>query len=274
MTKWREEIIGDCRLILGDCRFILPTIGKVDAVVTDPPYGQNINTNVEGAKGAKYRTGFRGGASVVDANARLRASGGKLHSTRLAVRHPEGIVGDGEPFDPNHLISLAPEVLIWGAHKFAHSLPEGSWLVWDKVPTGKMRDQGDGEAAWINRKQPLRIFRLLWDGVCVGSAARSEVTAGQSRVHPTQKPLALMAWCLDFIKGNIVLDPYMGSGSTGVAAIRAGRKFIGIEIEKHYFDIACHRIEEAYKQPDMFIEAEKPKAEQVSMAFDQAEVSP
>jgi site-specific DNA-methyltransferase (adenine-specific)/modification methylase len=126
--------------------------------------------------------------------------------------------------------------------------------VWDKVPTGKVRDQGDGEAAWINRDQPMRIFRLLWDGLCVGEGARHEVTAGQKRFHPSQKPEALMLWCMGFIKGQSVIDPYMGAGSTGVAAVRRGKQFTGIECVEKYFDISCRRISNALARPDLFIE--------------------
>ena len=138
-------------------------------------------------------------------------------------------------------------------------------MVWDKVPTGKERDQGDGEAAWINRDMPLRMFRLLWDGLCVGVGARHEVTSGQQRYHPTQKPEILMLWCLGFISGNVILDPFMGSGSTGVACAKLGRTFIGCEIDERYFDIACRRIEAAMKQPDLFIEQPKAKPVQLSL---------
>lgn len=224
--------IGAATLFLGDCAEILPTLGAVDAVVSDPPYGQRQNTN---------------------------ASPGKLHSTGMATVWPAGIIGDDKPFDPSPVLAVAPRVLLWGAHRFADRLPPGSWLVWDKVPTGKIRDQGDGEAAWINDEppKPLRIYRLLWDGVCVGSAARDEVTAGQKRVHPTQKPVALMAWCINQLRlpvGSTILDSYMGSGSTGVAALRAGHRFIGIELEQLYFDTACKRLEEAQRQFDLLIE--------------------
>lgn len=229
---------GRVRLYLGDCREILPTLGKVDAVVTDPPYGQRQNVNVTYAGGTRERA--------------IRQRNGGSIMVRPNVYEP--VVGDHKPFDPGHLLDLAPELLIWGAHRFADRLPAGSWLVWDKVPTGKVRDQGDGEAAWINRDQPMRIFRLLWDGLSVGTGARHEVTAGQKRYHPTQKPETVMAWCLGFIKGRAILDPYMGAGATGVAAVRDGRQFIGIEIDSRYFDIACRRIEEATKQPDMFVE--------------------
>lgn len=267
----RKEIIGPHELWLGDCREILPTLGRVDAVVTDPPYGQSQNTNVVGPKGLRtYRCGAEGGgARVIDGNAKVRVAAGGIHSTRMATKFPDAIHGDDGPFDPAPLLALAPIVLLWGAHRFSSRLPDGTWLLWDKVPTGKIRDQGDGEAAWMSGAQkPMRIFRLLWDGVCVGSAARSEVTAGQSRVHPTQKPVALMEWCLDQIQlsaGSSVLDPFMGAGSTGVAAAKKGLRFIGVEIEPIYFETACRRVEEAIKQTDLFIEQPKPKAEQLSL---------
>jgi site-specific DNA-methyltransferase (adenine-specific) len=182
-----------------------------------------------------------------------RKTAAGIHSTGIATRFPDLIVGDDAPFDPSPWLTVAPVVLLWGAHKFAHKLPDGGWLVWDKVPTGKLRDQGDGEAAWINIARPMRIFRLLWDGVCVGSEARHEVTAGQRRVHPTQKPEALMRWCIGQA-GNppSILDQFMGSGSTGVAAMQLGLSFIGIEIEPQYYEIACERIENAQRQERLF----------------------
>jgi site-specific DNA-methyltransferase (adenine-specific) len=243
VTMRVESLAAGITLYNGDCRDVLPTLGDVDAIVTDPPYGQDYKVNTFYAGGTREN-------AVVQRN-------GKTLIVSPNVYDP--IIGDDRPFDPSHLLQLAPELLIWGAHKFADRLPPGSWLVWDKVPTGKVRDQGDGEAAWLNRDQPMRIFRLLWDGLCVGEGARHEVTAGQKRLHPSQKPEVLMQWCMRFIKGRTVLDPYMGAGSSGVAAVRAHKSFIGIEIHEPYFDIACKRIEKALAQGDMFVE--RPKAE-------------
>jgi site-specific DNA-methyltransferase (adenine-specific) len=228
----RVEKIGLATLYLGDCREIAPGLERPAAVISDPPYGQ------------AYKPG---------------KSTGTLYSAPRANRKIwQVIAGDAELFDPSPWIGCADIVLFWGAHKFADRLLPGQWLIWDKVPTGKVRDQGDGEAAWVNRDAAMRIYRLLWDGVCVGSQARQEVTAGQSRVHPTQKPVALMRWCIEQAKvppGGVILDPYMGSGSTGVAAMQMRHPFIGIEIEPRYFDIACRRIEEAQRQGDMFRDA-------------------
>lgn len=238
MTR-KVTLANGVELYLGDCREILPTLEPHAALVTDPPYGQDYKVN----------TFYAGGKRE---NAVLQRNG-KTLIVSPNVYHP--IIGDKEPFDPSPWLQVAPEVLMWGAHKFADRLPPGGWLVWDKVPTGKVRDQGDGEAAWINRDQPMRIYRLLWDGLCVGVGARHEVTAGQKRYHPSQKPEALMFWCLGFIAGDSILDPYMGAGSTGVAAVRLGKRFTGIEIDQHYFEIACRRISDAISRPDMFVAA-------------------
>lgn len=230
-------VIGDATLYLGDCLEILPSLVGVDAVVTDPPYGQSYKVNTFYAGGSRD-------SSVMQRN-------GKTLQVRPNIY--EDVHGDDQPFDPSPWLKFAPIVCFWGAHKFADRLPPGGWLVWDKVPTGKRRSQGDGEAAWLNRDQPLRIFRLLWDGLCVGVGAGHEVTAGQKRHHPTQKPEILMRWTLDECKAQgIVLDPYMGSGSTGCACMQSGRKFIGIEISQRYFDIACKRIEDAQRQGKLF----------------------
>lgn len=235
-----EHLAEGVTLYCGDCREIAPTLDPVDALVGDPPYGQDYKVNTFYAGGTREN-------AVVQRNGKTLIVSPNIY---------EPIIGDKEPFDPSPWLKFAPEILLWGAHKFADRLPPGGWLVWDKVPTGKIRDQGDGEAAWINRDQPMRIYRLLWDGLCVGSGARHEVTAGQKRYHPSQKPEALMAWCLGFIKGKHVLDPWMGAGSTGVMAVRLGKRFTGIEIDPKYFEIACRRVANVVARPDMFLEAE------------------
>lgn len=255
-----EKLSDKVTLYLGDNARILPDVNGPRALVSDPPYGQSQNTNVRGAGRVRAVTPPGCGSRALANAAQARKAGGDLHRTGLAVEWPEGIVGDDIPFDPEPWIYLFPtHCLFWGAHRFAEKLPAGSWLVWDKVPTGKIRDQGDGEVAWMSGPiRPIRIYRLLWDGVCVGSAARDEVTAGQQRVHPTQKPVVLMKWCIEQMRlaaGTIIVDPYMGAGSTGVAAVKLGHPFVGMEIVPQYFETSCRRISEALKQPDMFIGA-------------------
>lgn len=236
-----KVVIGNAELWHGDCRELRPTLQPVDAVISDPPYGQKLKTNIAYASGTKKRMVPQRGGGSLEVSPQV---------------WPDTIHGDDEPFDPAPWLALAPRVLLWGAHKFHDRLPDGgTWLVWDKVPTGKVRDQGDGEAAWLNVPGAMRIYRLLWDGLCVGDAARAEVTAGQQRVHPTQKPVALMEWCIlqaKVAQDATILDPYMGAGSTGIAAVKMGRRFVGIEIERKYFDTACERIAAAQAQERLF----------------------
>ena len=218
---WREEQIGDCRLILGDCREILPTLPRVDAVVTDPPYG----------------IGFEKG------------SGGRgIHSSKTGGRNIGPIVGDDTPFDPAPWLAFE-NVILWGANHFAARLPHGRWLAWNKLGDMEPWDSfSDVEFAWQNIRASDRIFSHLWKGLC-------QAGAGEKRFHPTAKPVALMRWCIGHLPFGCetILDPFMGSGTTGVACVKLGRKFIGIEIEPKYFDIACRRIEEEQRQGDMFL---------------------
>jgi site-specific DNA-methyltransferase (adenine-specific)/modification methylase len=132
-------------------------------------------------------------------------------------------------------------------------------LIWDKQNTG---DFADCELAWTNLPKAVRIFRHLWNGMI-----RAGEEKGQQRVHPTQKPIAVMQWCIEQAgMPETILDPFMGSGTTGVAAVRLGRKFIGIEREPRYFDIAIERITNAQRQESLF-EPVAPKAEQMGFAL-------
>lgn len=236
--------IGRATLYLGDCRDVLkslPACFRPQSIVTDPPYGQNYRAPKPRTNKASDR-GLNGGW------------------VRKGPRPtPDRVVGDDVPADIAWLASAADEVLIWGAHKFNDQLPQGQWLVWDKRVDLPTIDQGDAEAAWLNRKGPMRMIRHKWSGLIIEpnteEAERVFGTASaQARLHPTQKPLRVMRWCLGFIKAQSVFDPYMGSGSTGVAAVQMGKHFIGCEIVPEYFDIACKRIEQAQRQGDLFIE--------------------
>lgn len=221
----RKEVIGDATLYLGDCLDVLPTLGKVDAVLTDPPYGMNLDTDF---------SGFNGWS-------------GKGHEYKR-------VIGDDQPFDPAPWLKVAPVCIFWGANHFASRLPDsGGWLVFNKRGDGKPSEIcfGDCELAWANRLQSVRMYSQIWHGVSRWSS--------EGRHHPTQKSIGLMQWCIEQA-GNpqTVLDPYCGSGTTGVACAKLGRKFIGIEIEERYFTIACRRIEEAYRQADLFIKRDEP----------------
>jgi len=224
MTPRIEQLSEGVTLYLGDCREILPTLGKVDAVVTDPPYG-------------------------IDENSRKVASRGKL----AAPRDYGEFSWDKAP-PPAEIIEamrgLSQWQIIFGGNYF--DLPPTSCvLVWDKM--GPANDFADCELAWTNFPKAVRRIRYLWNGMI-----REEKDI--PREHPTQKPLGVMKWAIEHIPppATLILDPFMGSGTTGVAAVKLGRKFIGIEIEPKYFDIACRRISEALRQPDMFIEKPKP----------------
>ena len=128
------------------------------------------------------------------------------------------------------------------------------YLVWDKLNGGN--DFADCELAWTNLNKSVRRIQWLWNGM---------IRKGQEeRHHPTQKPVGVMEWCLTHLPDDCrtVLDPFMGSGTTGIACVKAGLSFTGIERDERYFDIACKRVEDAYKQPDLFIAQPAPKPEQ------------
>jgi DNA modification methylase len=209
----RIETIGNATLYLGDCRDILPTLPKVDAVITDPPYGIGADTHA-GPESSGWKQYGEGGWDN--------------------ERPPR------EVFD---LIAVAGKVaIVWGGNYFADLLPPTmQWLVWDKG----QRDfsLADCEFAWSSQKRAARIFTYSR-----GAALQD------GKEHPTQKPVALMEWCIAQAanKPKAILDPFMGSGTTGVAAMNLQRQFIGIEREPKYFDIACRRIEDAQRQTRLF----------------------
>lgn len=202
-------IIGNATLYLGDCRDILPTLGKVDAVVTDPPYGIGF-----AAKPTKWQ--------------------------RRAGAKPEAWDDNPVPI-VSSLPALAPTI-IWGGNYYDLPVSRG-WLSWFKPDAPP--SMANFELAWTSFDQNSRQLSCS-----IGETNPERVG------HPTQKPLRLMKWCIGFLPdAQTILDPFMGSGTTGVAAVQMGRKFIGIEREEKYFDIACKRIEDAQRQGDMFIGA-------------------
>ena len=212
--------IGDATLYCGDCVEVLRTLpdGSVDAVVTDPPYGINVSTRVN------YR---------------------------------EKQAWDAERPDLTPWLNVGRYHLFWGGQYFADKLPmsEG-WLTWCKRPvdmdfSNDNRSYATTELAWRDWGK-AKFFAQVWDGGMRAGAAEN-----RDFCHPSQKPVELMAWCLRQlpVEAKIILDPFMGSGTTGVACAQMGRKFIGIEREPRYFDIACERISRAQAQGTLFAPA-------------------
>jgi site-specific DNA-methyltransferase (adenine-specific)/modification methylase len=200
--------IGNSTLYLGDCLDILPTLPKVDAVITDPPYGL-----AEKLEGGSWGKKFEGSDKDWDAVA------------------PVELI--------NMALQLSDKAIVWGGNYFPF-YPSRCWLTW--IKRDAVHTMAGCELAWTNFDANSKFFDWTI------AATNSERVA-----HPTQKPLALMKWCIDQA-GNpeTILDPFMGSGTTGVAAIQMGRKFIGIEREPKYFEIACKRIEQAVATPQLF----------------------
>lgn len=232
MSVQRREVIGNCTLYLGDCRDIMACSLPFDAIVSDPPYGMNWDGRVSVGK-----------------------NGHGIAKTK-AKHYGKKIIGDEHPFDASHLTGYK-NVILWGFNHFPEQLRKGRALVWVKRSDEAFGSfLSDAELAWCSVGHGVYCFR-----------DQSLMSETRNRAHPTQKPVPLMRWCVEqFPDAKHILDPYMGSGTTGVACVKLGRSFTGIEIDPVYFDIACKRIEEAYKQPDMFVETSKP-AEQVGMEF-------
>ena len=208
MTPYFTDSTGRITIYHGDCREILASV-QADVVVTDPPYG--INYNGEDAPQAKH-----------------------VHSDG---RQTARVYGDHEPFDPRPLIGWP--FILWGANCYASRLPDlPVWLCWDKVTRNGLNLRiAECEFAATNCVGRSRVFRHLWSGGYRASESGHFL-------HPTQKPIALMRWCLTLpgVPDGTVLDPFMGSGSTLRAAKDLGRKAIGIEIEERYCDVAAKRL--------------------------------
>jgi len=198
----------------GDCREIVPTLGRFDLLLTDPPYGIGF------CHGGNDKSGIGKGR----------------YSTKFAG---VSVLGDDKPFDPEWMIRLEFPLILWGANHYAQNLPPSpTWLVWDKRAASRhTNDFADCELAWSNIGGVARMFRHQWDGMMKASER------GVPRVHPTQKPLALMIWCISLAgDAQTILDPFAGSGTTGRAAKDLGRKAVLIEREERYCEIAARRM--------------------------------
>ncbi len=220
MTPYYDE--GGITIYHGRCEDVLPSIAPatVGLLLTDPPYGIGVNT--------RFNKAGRGKPS--DASTHVgRNRAAKANDYPL-------VAGDDEPFDPSPLLAF-PRCVLWGAIHYAQHLPPSpSWIVWDRE-SGRSAT-ADAELAWTNLGGTVRKFTYAWNGV---------VRQGEKKthgLHPTQKPVALMHWIIDrwTEPGDLVLDPYMGSGPVARACADLGRRYIGIELVEDYCRIAVERL--------------------------------
>jgi site-specific DNA-methyltransferase (adenine-specific) len=205
---------GQIQIWCARCEDILSSIAAADVslVLTDPPYGDSHDTDY---------TRFTGGVAA-------------SRSSHAAIE------GDTAPFDPGPFLKVAQHVVLFGANRFSDRLPVGSLLVWDKrTPFGNKNVMSDGEVAWCSHGRGVYIFTHTWDGF-------NRASERQTRLHPSQKPVALMTWIIERYTqpGDLVLDPYMGSGPVARACKNTGRRYIGIEVVEAYCRVAVERLQQ------------------------------
>jgi len=217
MKYKRKETIGDATLYLADCMDVMPHLDGVDAVVTDPPYG------------------------IGEAAGKNKSRGKLAVSKDYGNKAWDNKTPDKSVFDT--ILNFQSSIIFGG--NYFQLPPTPCWLIWDKV-NGE-NDFADCEMAWTNLKKAVRLKRFMWNGMF----RQNNESRGD---HPTQKPVGVMKWCISHLPDDAmtILDPFMGSGTTGVAALALGRKFIGIELDEEYFDIACERIRNEYNQMKLF----------------------
>ena len=199
---------------------------SVDLVVTDPPYGINIASN-----------GKVGGVDSITKKAKL---------TDYGVCTWDKFIPSREYFQ--EMMRISKNQIIFGGNYFVeHLYNSPCWLVWDKGNEGTVF--ADCELAWTSFKSAVRKYKYTWNGMIQENMRNKE-----QRFHPTQKPIGLFEWILDNYSdpNSIILDPFLGSGTTAIAAHNTGRKFIGIEKEQRYVEIAKKRLEQAQAQQSLF----------------------
>lgn len=217
----RKEVIGQAVLYQGDCVAVMPVLPRMDACVTDPPYG----------------IGEAAGKNASRGNLAIAKDYGKdTWDDKPVAAEVLQLIRDRSDWQ-----------IVFGGNYY--SFPASPcWLVWDKK--NGSNDFADCELAWTNLPKAVRRIEWMWNGMLrKGGEARG--------FHPTQKPVGVMQWCLQQLPAGVetIMDPFMGSGTTGIACVREGKRFVGIEREAKYFETACERIRKAYEQPDMLIEA-------------------
>ena len=225
----RIETIGDCTLYLGDCREIVASLGVIEAVVSDPPYGMEFRSNHR-----TVRPKFHAIANDQSTDALIWTCGLDAAHSKYVFCRWDNLVDVPKP----------RSLVTW---------IKNNWSMGDL--TGEHARQTEvalfypGPEHYFPAGRPSDVIQAPRTG---------------NEWHPTEKPVQLM-WHVARWTSGTILDPFMGSGTTGVACVKLGRKFIGIEIEPKYFDIACRRIEAAYAQPDLFVAPPQPKPEQLNL---------
>ena len=260
----RVEHIGDATLYLGDCLEILPTLGKVDAVVTDPPFEAEAHT-------LQRRKLGRVAGDRQDALVDALPFSEMTEETRrtFAIQATSLCAGWAIVFCQAEAVQIWREALEAGGAKYRRAMV---WVKPDGMPqfTGDRPGMGYESivASWCGGG------RSRWNGGGRHGVFTCNKNDGTGPApHPTTKPTRLMAELVSLFSdaSQTILDPFMGSGTTGVACAKLGRRFIGIEIDPGYFDIACRRIDEAYRQRDLFRdEPAAPKPVQASLLGDVA----
>jgi|TARA_Y100000310_G_scaffold324032_1_gene385348 site-specific DNA-methyltransferase (adenine-specific) len=247
--------IGNATLYLGDCLEILPALeaGSVEMIWTDPPYGHGNHNGDWNGRLNEVR-GIESQPIVNDDSNSMRRVVGGMFDEAARILRPDCCCcccccGGG----PRPTFAWVADRMDRKGLEFFHS------IIWDKKNPG---------LGWRYRRQHEMVMvahrqggKLIWADNSVTARNVYRLMPPKQRLHPNEKPLAMVEHFIELhtIGGQTVCDPFMGSGTTGVACARIGRKFIGIEIEPKYFDIACERIQKAYDQPDLFIEPpEKP----------------
>ena len=218
LMTYKPVIIGDATLYCADCMDILPTLGKVDAVITDPPFGVGNFVQISGN-----------------------------------VRGEEVLWNESTPVQEffEEIKRISKHRVIWGANYF-NCFEGAGGLVW--IKNQPMPNMSKAEMASVSWGNKVELINLTWTNY---------VNTKESS-HPCERPVLLYKWCIEQVpqQPQTILDPFMGSGTTGVAAIQLGRRFIGIEREPKYFDIACQRIEQAVAQGQLFIPERKKQTQE------------
>ena len=208
-TPYREKWVSDCGTVTLYCGDCLEVLPTLEAKSVDAV----VTDPPYGVKAG-------------------RQSFGKWRTSRM-----EAESWDDAAVDVSPVVAMGLPTIVWGGNYF-HLAPSRCWLVWHKGSGFAGRDFAECEMAWTNLDANAR--HMTYDPLANGDY--------KNKKHPTQKPVPVMTWSVSHVEGETILDPFMGSGTTGVACVRLGRRFIGIELEPKYFEIAKRRIQDELRR--------------------------